>query len=424
MSENCLTLNIWTGARSARDRLPVLVWIAGGGWVSGAGSDPGYDGSGLASRGLIVVTMNYRLGVLGYLAASDLSRESSHHVSGNYGLLDQIACLQWVRKNISAFGGDPSRITIAGQSAGAESVNLLLISPLARGLFQRAVAESGPRSPFDPGFRGHPVYWRSSLQAQAAGAEFIKEQGVHSLKALRRIPWRRLKIKASLLAEFHPYFDGWVLPRRGFEETYEKGRQNDVPLMMGFNRDEVLGPAERMAAPTLRGFQSFARTLMGSLAPELLKLYPARSNRQAVRTHMEVVRDAHRVSLFLLASEWKKTAREPVFTYFWTHAPPALGHEPRGAYHGSEINYFFDNLYVRDLPWSNEDRTIAHIMSSYLVDFVTAGDPNGAGLPRWPEFRDSSRSTMELGDEFGPIPVAGKRKFALLKCYFLAHRPQ
>ena len=208
ISEDCLYLNVWSGAASATEKRPVLVWFFGGGFTGGSGSSPSYDGEGLARKGLIVVTMNFRLGIIGYLASPELSKESTHNVSGNYGMLDTIACLQWVQKNIAAFGGDPGRVTIAGQSSGAEAVFLLTVSPLAKGLFQRAVSESGARSPYDPDLPGHPVYWQSVKEAESAGVKFSEAQVVNSLKELRAIPWDQLKESSVPLSQFRPYFDG------------------------------------------------------------------------------------------------------------------------------------------------------------------------------------------------------------------------
>jgi carboxylesterase type B len=423
VSEDCLYLNIWSAASSTRNRRPVLVWFYGGGYTSGSGSARGFDGEGLARKGVVVVTMNYRLGILGFLTTPELSSESSHHVSGNYALLDKIACLQWVKRNIAAFGGDPSRVTIAGQSSGAESVDLLLISPLAKGLFQRALSESGARSPHDPAFRGHPVYWASRQEAENAGSRFMAAQGLHSLRELRAIPWNHLNTHDIPLEEYRAFFDGWVFPQ-GFEATYARGLQNDVPLMMGFNRDELLGPPERLPAPTLDSYQSTARARMGEYAEGFLQLYPAASDQQAVQAHLDATRDAHRLSLFLLASEWRRKAKSPIYTYFWTHAPPEPDRDARGVYHGSEISYFLNNLYARNLPWTDDDRRIADVMSSYLVTFVSTGNPNAPNLPVWPAFQPYSRTTMELGDHFQPIAVTDDAKFELLQRYFLQQQPQ
>jgi carboxylesterase type B len=423
ISEDCLYLNVWSAAASAGEKRPVLVWFYGGGYTGGSGSSPGFDGEGLARKGLVVVTMNFRMGIIGFLATPELSRESSHNVSGNYSLLDNIASLQWVRRNIAAFGGDPDRVTIAGQSSGGESVFLLNGSPLAKGLFHRAVAESSARSPYDPALPGHPVYWSSVKDAESAGVKFTAAQDVHSMKELRAIPWDQFKLSGIPLDQYRPYFDGWLFPQ-GFNQTYARGLQNDVPFMTGFNSDELLGPPERMPVPTMAAFQSDARKKYGGMAEEFLKLYPANSDPEAVLAHTAAIRDAHRLSSFLLASDWKKAANNPVFTYYWTHAPPGPEHDTRGVYHGSEINYLFNNLYARDLPWTDEDRKIADLMSSYLVNFAATGDPNGKSLPAWPAFNPRSPITMELGDHFAPIPVADSARLDFMKRYFMTQLPQ
>jgi para-nitrobenzyl esterase len=427
MSEDCLFLNVWTGAASATEHRPVIVWLFGGGYSGGYGSDPHFDGEGLARKGLVVVTFNIRLGILGFLATPELSKESGHHVSGNYGMLDKIACLQWVKKNIAAFGGDPGRVTLMGQSSGGESVILLNGSPLAKGLYQRALAESGARSPHDPDYHGHPVYWQSVKEAETAGVRITEMLGAHSLKELRAIPWEKLlqwdpeKAGGVSLTQFRPYFDGWVFPQ-GFNETYAKGLQNDVPFMTGFNRDELVG-TERMPDPKLGEYLASRRNKYGVMADELFKLYPAASDQEAFIAHHAANRDNLRVSTFLLATAWKKKAKSPVYTYMWTHAPPVPDRDKRGADHGSEISYLFDNFYTRNLPWTDEDRKIADIMSTYLVNFSSTGNPNSKNVPVWPEFDPKSRTTMELGDHFVPIPVADSDKFDFMMRFFLSQKP-
>lgn len=249
MSEDCLFLNIWTGAASASERRPVLVWFYGGRFIGGAGSESIYDGEGLARKGLVVVTMNYRTGVFGFLATPELSKESGHNASGNYGLLDQIACLQWVRKNIAAFGGDPNRVTIAGQSAGAGSVLFLSDSPLAKGLYHRAIAQSGARFPNDPDLRGLATSWRPLKDAESAGVKYAEAHGAHSLKELRALSWQKLLEGSNANDEqvkvygnpppplFRPVVDGWVIPMN-YSQTYARGLQHDVPFLTGNNLDE------------------------------------------------------------------------------------------------------------------------------------------------------------------------------------------
>jgi para-nitrobenzyl esterase len=446
MSEDCLSLNVWTGARSATERRPVMVWIYGGGFLVGSGSDPMHDGEGLARKGAVVVTFNYRLGALGFLATPELSQESGHNASGNYGVLDQIAALQWVQKNIAAFGGDPSRVTIFGHSAGAGSVGFLSISPLARGLFHRGIAESQVRYPRDLELRYLSVSWRPLKGAEQAGVKYAEAHGARFPQELRALPWERL-IEGSDAADdavytgsdsrpplFRPVVDGWVIPRT-YTETFAKGTQNDVTFLAGNNRDEsgavpetafallrAAPPDRRPGAPstsvTLAAFQSAAKRKFGAMAGEFLKLYPAANDQEAALANNAAARDNSRVSTFLWATEWKKTAKNPVYTYFWMHAPPGPDRERRGAYHGSEINYVFNNLYATDRPWTDDDRRIADLMSSYWVNFAASGNPNGKGLPVWPAFDAKSPTVMRVGDEFGPLPVADAAKIDFWKRFF------
>lgn len=452
MSESCLYLNVWTGASSSAERRPVFVWIYGGAFTFGSGSDPAFNGAGLAHKGLVVVTFNYRLGPLGFLATPALSRQSGHGASGNYGLLDMIAALKWVRRNIAAFGGDPNRVTIAGQSAGAGSVGFLDMSPLARGLFQRAISESHQRYPWDPELRYLSTSYRTLRQAEEEGTAYARAHGARTVAQLRAMPWRQL-IKGDVVNDmsvhtgsparpplFRPVIDGWVIPE-SYHRTYSAGLQTDVPYISGNNRDESgavprtaivrLRAQTRKPSPgspepvvTLAQYRKAAQRKFGPMTPEFLKLYPAATDQQAARENDIRVRDNSRISLFLWAALRAKHMKDPVYTYFWTHAPPGRGHDMRGAYHGSEIHYVFDNLYDTPRPWTAQDRRIAAIMSSYWVNFAASGDPNGKGLPHWPAFDPRRPVVMELGDHFGPIPIASsKPRLKFWKRYFKAQMP-
>ena len=445
MSEDCLTANIWTGAKP-KDRRPVFVWIYGGGFSQGTGSAPQFDGEGLARKGVVVVTFNYRLSVLGFLATPELSRESGHNASGNYAILDDVALLRWVRRNIAAFGGDPDNVTIAGQSAGAGSVGFLSISPLARGLFKRGIAESHARHPGDPELRYLATSWRPLDTAEAAGAKFAAAHGARSLAELRALPWQTLlegsdafdpSVETGSTARpplFRPTVDGWAIPF-SYSQTYAHGAQNPVGIIAGNNRDETgavpetafaalraRNDAGRPGAPqvnvTLAAYTGWARHKFGALTDEFLRLYPAANDEDAALMNNAASRDNSRVSTYLWGIEWTKTAKQPVFTYTWGHAPPGPSHDMRGAYHGSEIDYVFNNLYATDLPWTDDDRRIAEIMSSYWVNIATRGDPNGPGLPLWPAYDPASPTVMELGDHFGPIPVASAEKIDFWRRFF------
>jgi para-nitrobenzyl esterase len=416
-SEDCLFLNVWTGAASGAERRPVFVWFYGGGFTSGAGSDALFDGEGLAKKGIVVVTMNYRLGVFGFLATHELSQESGHSASGNYGLLDDIAVLQWIKKNIAAFGGDPGNVTMAGQSAGAHSVLLLLSSPLAKGLFHRAIAESRARSV------------TPQKEEELAGSKYVDALGIHSLPGAPS-PARSLKELRAMTPDqfkggggrggnpFHPAIDGYVVPSSHDERVL----QNDVPIMMGGNLDEA-GGTPWTASPrpnaTLDRFLSVVRQTFGTMADEFLKFYPASSDAEAGLAQNAAARDGSRVNTFLLATAGKKYPKNQIFTYFFTHGPPGSDHDRRGAYHESEINYIFNNLYATDRPWADEDWKIADTMSSYWANFAKTGDPNGKGLPAWQPSDASSPVVVELGDHFGPIPVAEKSKLDFLRRFYL-----
>ena len=435
MDEDCLTLNVWTGAVAPGEKRPVLVWIYGGGFLNGTGANPEFDGEGLARKGVVVVTFNYRLGALGFLSTPELSAESGQNASGNYGLLDDIAVLKWVQRNIAAFGGDPSQVTIAGQSAGAGSVGFLTMSPLAKGLFQRSIAESHARYPRDPDLRFLSVSYRPLRKAEAAGAAYAAARGAKTPAELRALPWRKLVegsdgVDAEVYTGtsgkpplFRPVLDGWVVPRT-YDVALKQHAYNDVVFVAGNNRDETgavpetafatlrarTGPP-RAGAPqvsvTLADYVRSAKTKYGALADAFLRLYPATNDDEAALASNAAAQDNNRVSTYLWATEFAKRAAKPVYTYWWTHAPPGAGHDLRGAYHGSEINYVFGNLYATDRPWTDEDRAVADRMSSYWANIIKTGDPNGEGLPVWPAFDSGSRTVMRLGDQWRPMSVAG-----------------
>ena len=432
MSEDCLNLNVWTAAARSDEMRPVLVWIYGGRFVGGYASDPSFDGAGLAEKGLVVVTLNYRTGVFGFLSTPELSAESGHDASGNYGLLDQIAALRWVRRNISAFGGDPNRVTIAGQSAGGASVMHLLYSPLARGLFHGAISESaGARDPGDPEIAALAASYRTLETAESQGTAYAQTLGVSSLAQLRALSADRLAaaqngndttVSGPVNGNpplFRPVLDGWVKPWT-YAQALAGGHQHDVPVMAGGNKDE--NGASPQPKVTLADYRSSAEKEYGALADEFLTLYPATSDTEAGQARNACAREGGRISAALWATKWAKTARSPVFTYYWDHAPPGATQATRGAYHGSEINYIFDNLYAGGLPWTDADRTIADTLSDYVVNFVTDGDPNGRGLAHWAAANRRSAATMELGDTFGSIALADAAKADFYRRFFAGQK--
>ncbi|MFT4083853.1 MAG: carboxylesterase family protein [Nocardioides sp.] len=425
MSEDCLNLNIWTAAESSRERRPVLVWIYGGGFTGGAGSAAQFDGAGLAKKGLVVVTFNYRTGMFGFMASPALSAESGHDASGNYGLLDQIAALRWVQRNIAAFGGDPRRVTVAGQSAGAGSVAFLLYSPLAEGLFQRAIAESGVRNPGDPEIACLPTSYRTAAYAESVGTDYAAKLGASTLAEMRALSVADLLTYNSAsdpnitvpMYDFwgaplwRPVLDGWVVPRT-IAQTLAKGHLNDVPVLTGNNKDE--NGAAVGTTTTLADYRAAVETQYGAMAGEFLARYPATTDDEATTAFIESARDSARVSTWLWTSEWAAHAKSPVFNYFWNHAQPGS----TGAGHGSEIPYVFDNLYASDVDWTDTDREIADTLSSYVVNFAAHGDPNGRGLPRWRRTTSGSARVMKLGDGFGAMAAADRAKVSFFERFY------
>jgi para-nitrobenzyl esterase len=446
MDEDCLTANIWTAKAASEVKRPVFVWIYGGGFSVGSGAQPEFDGEALAKKGVVVVTFNYRIGALGFLATPELSRESGHDASGNYGLLDDIALLKWVKANIAAFGGDPDQVTIGGQSAGAGSSGFLAMSPLAKGLFKRAILESHARYSRDLELRYLSVSYRTKAAAETAGQKFVAEHGAHSLAEMRATPWQNLVVGNVFDMEvdtgspakpplFRPVVDGWVLPH-DYEDTYRLGTQNDVSILAGNNKDETGAvpetafaairrqpasdrrPGEPHTNVTLDDFRASARAKFGAMADEFLKLYPASNDDEAALQNNASVRDNSRVSTYLWGTQWRKANSRPVYTYFWTHALPGPSHDRRGAFHGSEIPYVFDSLDALKLPFTDDDRKIGDTMSSYWANFIKTGNPNGAGLPAWPGYSPQTPQVMAVGDQWGPIPVASPAKIDFWKRFF------
>jgi para-nitrobenzyl esterase len=403
ISEDCLYLNVWTPATSATARRPVFVYIYGGGNVEGSGAVPAYDGEGLASKGLVVVTFNYRVGVLGFFTHPELSKESPYHASGNYGLLDQIAAVKWVHENIAAFGGDPSRITIAGQSAGASAVHNLTASPMAKGLFHRAIADSGSGITAAGG--------RTLKDQEADGVRFAEAKGAHSLAELRAISWKDIIAPITPAPtpalRFTIVTDGYALPITE-KDAFARGTQNDVPTITGLNADE--NGAVPHPTITREAFEQQARQRYAEMADEFLKLYPAANDEEAQAAQNQSSRDQARVSMYLWALNRNRTAKTPAFTYFWTHALPGPDVGQYGAFHTSEVLYVLNTLSRSDRPFTDVDRKIADALSSYWANFATTGDPNGKGLQRWSPVSADSPMTMEVGDNFRSIPVASTKE--------------
>jgi para-nitrobenzyl esterase len=404
VSEDCLYLNVWTPARVTVERRPVFVYIHGGANTEGSGSVPVYDGEGLASRGLVVVTINYRLGVFGFLAHPELAQESPNRASGNYGLLDQIAAVKWVKENIEAFGGDPDRITVAGQSAGASAVHNITASPLAKGLFHRAIAQSGSSlNTFGPG--------RTLSAQEADGVRFAAAKGASSLAALRAMPAAEVFAPLPPAPQGTPapapfrwttVVDGYALPA-SVGETFRAGKQNDVVTMTGANADEN-GASPRPTA-TLQSFAAQAKQRFGDEAATFLKLYPATTDDEAKIAANASARDIARVGMYLWTQQRATTAKTPAYTYFWTHTLPGPDAGQYGAFHTSEVPYLLNTLSMSPRPFTALDHRIADLFSTYIVNFATSGDPNGPWPGRWDPVDPADPSTKEIGHRSGRLPL-------------------
>jgi para-nitrobenzyl esterase len=399
ISEDCLYLNVWTPAKAAAERHPVLVFIHGGGNNEGSGSVPVYDGTGLAAKGLVVVTINYRLGPFGFLAHPELTKEAPYHASGNYGLLDQIAAVRWVKANIAVFGGDPARITVSGQSAGAFGVRNMLVSPLAAGQFHRAIAESGVSL---SGFGTS----RTLADAEKDGVRFAEAKGAAGLAQLRALAAPQIAAPVTGGAPFRwgTVIDGYALPA-GEADAFASGRHNDVPVLTGINRDESGAVPE--PATTAEAFRRQIEQRYGDSAAAFLKLYPAGSDAEARAAVNASARDIARVTTFLWSAARARTAKTKTFTYFWNHTLPGPDAAQYGAFHTSEVPYAMNTLTQSDRPFTDADRRIADMLSSYWANFAANGDPNGKGLPPWPAVEAVPDRTMNVGDTFAPIPLTG-----------------
>jgi len=400
ISEDCLSLNVFTAARSSADARPVIVFVHGGGLSSGAGSY--YDGEALARKGAVVVTLNYRLGVFGFLAHPDLTKESGHDSSGNYGLLDQIAALRWVQSNIAAFGGDPKRVTLAGQSAGAWSVNFLMASPLARGLFQRVIGGSGGQ--FAPA--------RSRAAAEDAGTQFLKAAGATSVASLRAMPAADLQKIGRLPGVpgrlWDVNVDGWILPDN-VAAIFEQGKQNDVPILIGSNAGEWTSP--RVTAVTAASLREETQQLFGSEAATFPKLYPFENDESARLAQQYLHRDQ---TFGWPTREWAraqaKTGHSKVYFYFFQHVSPGpYADAGMAAPHGGELPFVFDWVNSKTntgTEWREAERKLADTLSTYWLNFAASGDPNRNGLLRWPAYDSTSNSVLLIDDGIttGPLP--------------------
>ena len=387
VSEDCLYLNVWTA--SANGRRPVLVWIHGGGFSQGSGSVPIYDGAALAARGVVVVTINYRLGVLGFFAHPALTAEAKGGPPGNYGLQDMIAALKWVRANIAAFGGDPDAVTIAGQSAGAMAIHDLIASPLAKGLFRRAIIESGL-----PGVAPTPPL----AEAEAAGAALAKAKGAASIAELRAMSPEQLT--AGERRFYAPIQDGVLLPASG-------ATVSDTPVLIGMNADEgsALSPADYTISDPDK-FKALLKASYGADADRFAGFYPAATAAARADASRAILRDRGLGALYAWALRRKHQSTGPLYLYLWTHIEPGPQADRYRAFHSSEIPYALRTLDASpERDFTARDRALSDLVSGYWINFIRTGDPNGGTAAGWPGWTASRPLIMELGDPGGVRPI-------------------
>jgi para-nitrobenzyl esterase len=439
MSEDCLYLNVWTPAKTGKEKLPVLVYIFGGGFQNGDGSEPRYDGENMARRGIVAVSVNYRTNIFGFFVHPELTQESPRHAAGNYGLLDQVAALEWVQKNIAAFGGDRKRVTIAGESAGSISVSALMASPLSRNLIAGAIGESGAAiSSLPP---------QLLAEAEQDGVKFAAAASANTLAALRAMTAEQIQDAAAKAqgVRFRTAMDGYFLAK-SLTAIFEAGEQAKVPLLAGSNTEEqparsVLGTG----GPTPETLGNAIAKFYGDKAGPVLKAYAATTTDEVYEAA------AHLASArFIAYGTWKwielqmKTGGKPVYRYLYAHPRPAYlgmpgqptaavpgagrggnaaagrGAEqppaPRGAAHSAEIQYAMGNLDLdKRYAWEPDDYEVSKVMQAYFVNFIKTGNPNGPGLPDWPAYRaDNNYQRMRIDVKSQAEPEAHRDRYLAL----------
>jgi len=399
-SEDCLYINVWTTAPASNAKLPVMVWSYGGAFTGGAGSVAGYDGEALAKKGVVYVTYNYRLGPFGFFAHPELTKESGHKASGNYGVMDLAAALRWVQKNIEAFGGDPGRVTLVGESAGAALESVLVGSQEARGLYRRVIAESASWS----GVRMEKM--QTLAEAEAAGKAGAEKIGANSLAELRAKPADEImKMPAG-----RPIVDGWYVTE-DLSKTYAARRQADVDILVGSNENEAGFPFFGVPKGTAAEFTAQIKERFGDHAAAFLKIYPVGSEAESNAAQLASFTDEVAWNMRSWAMSQSKMRKGKARLYYFTKTPPANGNQPsRGAIHTAEIPYALGNV-ARN--WTDADRALSETMTSYWANFAATGNPNGKGLPVWPEFQGERGRTMMLGDRVESAEPLKADKIAL-----------
>lgn len=417
MSEDCLYLNVWSPANSANEKLPVLVYFYGGGFAAGDGSESRYDGENMAKKGIVTLTVNYRLGIWGFFSHPELTKESPNRASGNYGLLDQNAALKWVQANISKFGGDPKRVTIAGESAGSIAVSAQMASPLSKGLIAGAIGESG--GSIFPTLAPVPL-----AEAEKTGLEYAQKIGATSLKNLREMSTLELYQKSlgSSLGVFKTTIDGYFLTKT-LPETFEAKQQAMIPLLLGWNSEEMtyraLTAGKDISNET---YIQKVKELYGKKADEVLKLYPTGTLEVTEQSATDLSGDR-----FIAYSTWKwfdlhrKNSAQPVYRYYYTHPRPEMRDNsleaglaggvikknsntpkapiPKGAVHSAEIEYAMGNLAGnKDYAWTESDYAVSETMLNYFANFIKTGNPNGDKLPVWPMAKNEEKPEIMIID--------------------------
>ena len=417
ISEDCLYLNVWTPS-PAKKHLPVLVYFYGGGFAAGSGDEPRYDGTTFAKKGIIVVTVNYRLGVFGFLAHPELTAESPHKASGNYGMLDQVAALQWVHRNIAAFGGDPGKVTIGGESAGSAAVSALMASPLAAGLFRGAIGESGAM--FNTGgiLAGQPLD-----KAEKAGVSLGTALGAKSLAEMRAASAADVLKAVGGSIRFGPIIDGYFLTAEP-ASTYAAGKQSHVALLAGWNADEVRGGVlGRKATITAASFHGQLTSVFGDKAGAAAKVYAASTDAEALASAGDLANDT-----FIVYSTWKwiemqaATGQAPVYRFRFDRAVPL----PEGmtipgvkglAGHSWELEYVFGALASKKAAWTPEDLKASEEISTYFANFIRKANPNGGGLPKWPAF-GKTHQVMHLDAASHAAPEEHRDRYVFLDGFY------
>ncbi|MBS1872869.1 MAG: carboxylesterase family protein [Acidobacteria bacterium] len=433
MSEDCLYLNVWTPAKSSNEKLPVLVYFFGGGFRAGDGSEPRYDGESMAAKGIVALSVNYRLGVFGFMAHPELTGESPHHASGNYALLDQNAALQWVRANIAAFGGDPKRVTIAGESAGSIAVSAQMASPLSKGLIAGAIGESGS---IMGALSAAPL-----TEVEQAGSKFAGILNAKSIAGLRAIPAEKILEAAGKpgAGNFSPTIDGYFFPESPLA-IFESGKQAHVPLLVGWNSEEMNGRmvlGREKATP--ESYKKAIERFYPANAAEILKLFPGSTEEEVIQSATDLAS-----ARFIAYSTWKwadvqlRTGAKPVYRYYYARPRPAMNASmgnaqpglaggvirnssampappARGAVHSAEIEYAMGNLASNKVyNWTPDDYKVSKTMQEYFANFIKKADPNGPGLASWPAFGSEGGPVMRIDVESAAKPQWDRERYLLL----------